>query len=164
MNSYVVNFVSEGTYEGDYIKGLADDFRKKHGELDKKIKRTKLDTHKENRLKTKKSNLKEAIKQKPDNILASIKLSEIITGIGSKSTSIKHLEKTFLLTSHPDDLDSLAKEWGDKTPGARVAKSIKLLSNKYSPIIEIDLKIEIACYAIKEKIWGEAEKILSEID
>ena len=109
------------------------------------------------------NNLKEAIKHKPNNILASIKLSEIITGIGSKSTSIKHLEKAFLLTSHPDVLDALAKEWGDKTPGARVAKSIKLLSNKYSPKIEIDLKIEIACYAIKEKIWGEAEKILSEI-
>ena len=37
LNAYVENFESEGTYEGDYIKGLADDFRKKHGELDKKI-------------------------------------------------------------------------------------------------------------------------------
>ncbi|MDC1066938.1 heme biosynthesis HemY N-terminal domain-containing protein [Alphaproteobacteria bacterium] len=109
------------------------------------------------------NNLKEAIKQKPNNILASIKLSEIITGIGSKSTSIKHLEKTFFLTSHPDVLDALAKEWDDKTPGARVAKSIKLLNKKRSTDIDDDLKIEVARFVIRENIWGEAEKILSEI-
>ena len=109
------------------------------------------------------NNLKEAIKQKPNNIMASIKLSEIITGIGSKSTSIKHLEKAFLLTSHPDVLDALAKEWDDKTPGARVAKSIKLLNKKSSNDIDNDLKIEVARFAIRENIWGEAEKILSEI-
>ena len=35
------------------------------------------------------NNLKEALRQKPDNIMASIKLSQTITGIGSKSSSIK---------------------------------------------------------------------------
>ena len=95
--------------------------------------------------------------------MASIKLSEIITGIGSKSISIKHLENAFLLTSHPDILDALAKEWDDKTPGARVAKSIKLLNKKSSNDIDNDLKIEVARFAIRENIWGEAEKILSEI-
>lgn len=58
------------------------------------------------------NNLKEALRQKPDNIMASIKLSQTITGIGSKSSSIKQLENTFLLTSHPDVLDTLAKKLG----------------------------------------------------
>jgi len=109
------------------------------------------------------NNLKEALRQKPDNIMASIKLSQTITGIGSKSSSIKQLENTFLLTSHPDVLDTLAKKWDDNTPGLRVAKSIKLLGKKSSPEIQNDLKIEVACFAIRENIWGEAEKILSEI-
>ena len=62
LNAYVENFESEGTYEGDYIKGLADDFRKKYGELDKKITFSKLDSDKDIRLDSIASYLQESFK------------------------------------------------------------------------------------------------------
>jgi arginyl-tRNA synthetase len=37
LNAYINTFESEGTYEGNYIKGLADEFRKEYGDLDKEI-------------------------------------------------------------------------------------------------------------------------------
>ena len=63
---------------------------------------------------------KEAIKKKPNHIPASIKLTDIMLGIGSKTKSINYLEKTFLLTSNPDVLDNLSKKWGLKNSGSRV--------------------------------------------
>ena len=87
----------------------------------------------------------------------------MLKGIGSKTKSINQLEKTFLLTSNHDVLDELSKKWDLKTSGARVAKAINLLGKKSSKEIKNDLKIAVACYAISEKIWGEAEKLLTEV-
>ena len=109
------------------------------------------------------NHLKEAFKQKPNHVLVSIKLSNLLKGIGSKTKSINQLEKTFLLTSNHDVLDELAKKWDLKTSGARVAKAINLLNKKSSQDIKNDLRIAVACYAISEKIWGEAEKLLNEV-
>ena len=109
------------------------------------------------------NHLKEAFKQKPNHILVSIKLANLLKGIGSKTKSINQLEKTFLLTSNHDVLDELSKKWDLKTSGARVAKAINLLGKKSSNEIKNDLKIAVACYAISEKIWGEAEKLLTEV-
>ena len=109
------------------------------------------------------NHLKEAFKQKPNHILVSIKLAKLLKGIGSKTKSINQLEKTFLLTSNHDVLDELSKKWDLKTSGARVAKAINLLGKKSSNEIKNDLKIAVACYAISEKIWGEAEKLLTEV-
>ena len=109
------------------------------------------------------NHLKEAFKQKPNHILVSIKLASLLKGIGSKTKSINQLEKTFLLTSNHDVLDELSKKWDLKTSGARVAKAINLLGKKSTKEIRNDLKIAVACYAISEKIWGEAEKILTEV-
>ena len=109
------------------------------------------------------NHLKEAFKQKPNHILVSIKLASLLKGIGSKTKSINQLEKTFLLTSNHDVLDELSKKWDLKTSGARVAKAINLLGKKSSKEIKNDLKIAVACYAISEKIWGEAEKLLTEV-
>ena len=109
------------------------------------------------------NHLKEAFKQKPNHILASIKLANLLKGIGSKTKSINQLEKTFLLTSNHDVLDELSKKWDLKTSGARVAKAINLLGKKSSKEIKNDLKIAVACYAISENIWGEAEKLLTEV-
>ena len=109
------------------------------------------------------NHLKEAFKQKPNHILVSIKLANLLKGIGSKNKSINQLEKTFLLTSNHDVLDELAKKWDLKTSGARVAKAINLLNKKSSQDIKNDLRIVVACYAISEKIWGEAEKLLNEV-
>ena len=50
LNAYVKTFESEGTYEGDYIKSLADDFRAEHGDLDEEIILGKLDSDKDIRL------------------------------------------------------------------------------------------------------------------
>ena len=50
LNAYVETFESEGTYEGNYIKGLADDFRKEYGDLDKEIVLGELDADKDARL------------------------------------------------------------------------------------------------------------------
>ena len=110
-----------------------------------------------------KNHLKDAFKQKPNHVLVSIKLSNLLKGIGSKTKSINQLEKTFLLTSNHDVLDELSKKWDLKTSGARVAKAINLLGKKSSKEIKNDLKIAVACYAISEKIWGEAEKLLTEV-
>ena len=109
------------------------------------------------------NHLKEAFKQKPNHILVSIKLANLLKGIGSKNKSINQLEKTFLLTSNHDVLYELAKKWNLKTSGARVAKAINLLNKKSSQDIKNDLRIAVACYAISEKIWGEAEKLLNEV-
>ena len=109
------------------------------------------------------NHLKEAFKQKPNHILVSIKLANLLKGIGSKTKSINQLEKTFLLTSNHDVLDELSKKWDLKTSGARVAKAINLLGKKSSKEIKNDLKIAVACYAISENIWGEAEKLLTEV-
>ena len=109
------------------------------------------------------NHLKEAFKQKPNHILVSIKLASLLKGIGSKTKSINQLEKTFLLTSNHDVLDELSKKWDLKTSGARVAKAINLLGKKSTKEISNDLKIAVACYAISEKIWGEAEKLLTEV-
>jgi lipopolysaccharide biosynthesis regulator YciM len=109
------------------------------------------------------NHLKEAFKQKPNHILVSIKLASLLKGIGSKTKSINQLEKTFLLTSNHDVLDELSKKWDLKTSGARVAKAINLLGKKSTKEISNDLKIAVACYAISEKIWGEAEKLLNEV-
>ena len=109
------------------------------------------------------NHLKEAFKQKPNHILVSIKLANLLKGIGSKNKSINQLEKTFLLTSNHDVLDELVKKWNLKTSGARVAKAINLLNKKSSQDIKNDLRIAVACYAISEKIWGEAEKLLNEV-
>ena len=109
------------------------------------------------------NHLKEAFKQKPNHILVSIKLASLLKGIGSKTKSINQLEKTFLLTSNQDVLDELSKKWDLKTSGARVAKAINLLGKKSNKEICNDLKITVACYAISEKIWGEAEKLLTEV-
>ena len=106
---------------------------------------------------------KEALKQKPNHIPASIKLTDVMLGIGSKTKSINYLEKTFLLTSNPDVLDQLSTKWGLKTSGSRVSKAISLLNKSSLDKIKDNLKIEIACYAIKEEIWGEADKLLSGI-
>ena len=75
--------------------------------------------------------LKEALKQKPNHIPASIKLTDVMLGIGSKTKSINYLEKTFLLTSNPDVLDQLSTKWGLKTSGSRVSKAISLLNKSY---------------------------------
>ena len=109
------------------------------------------------------NHLKEAFKQKPSHIEASLKLSSLIRGIGSKTKSINQLEKTFLLTANPDVLEELSKKWNLKTSGSRVSKAINLLNKKTSQHIKNDLKIEVACYAISEEIWGEAERLLKEI-
>ena len=106
---------------------------------------------------------KEALKQKPNHIPASIKLTDVMLGIGSKTKSINYLEKTFLLTSNPDVLGQLSTKWGLKTSGSRVSKAISLLKKSSLDPIKNNLKIEVACYAVKEEIWGEAEKILSGI-
>ena len=37
------------------------------------------------------------------------------------------------------------------------------MNKKSSQEIKNDLKIEVACYAISEEIWGEAEKLLKDI-
>jgi len=110
-----------------------------------------------------KNHLKEAFKQKPNHVLVSIKLSNLLKGIGSKTKSINQLEKTFLLTSNHDVLNELSKKWDLKTSGSRVAKAINLLGKKSSQDIKDDLKIAIACFAVTEKIWGEAEKLLTEV-
>ena len=109
------------------------------------------------------NHLKEAFKQKPSHIGASVKLSGLLKGIGSKTKSIDQLEKTFLLTANPDILEELSKKWNLKTSGSRVSKAINLLNKKSSQEIKNDLKIEVACYAISEEIWGEAEKLLKDI-
>ena len=109
------------------------------------------------------NHLKEALKQKPSHIPASIKLTDLISGIGSKTKSINYLEKTFLLTSSPDVLIQLSNKWDLKTSGSRVSKAISLLKKSSLDSIKNNLKIEVACYAVKEEIWGEAEKILSGI-
>ena len=109
------------------------------------------------------NHLKEALKQKPSHIGASVKLSGLLKGIGSKTKSIVQLEKTFLLTANPDILEELSKKWNLKTSGSRVSKAINLLNKKSSKEIKNDLKIEVACYAISEEIWGEAEKLLKDI-
>ena len=95
---------------------------------------------------------KEALKQKPNHIPASIKLTDVMLGIGSKTKSINYLEKTFLLTSNPDVLDQLSTKWGLKTSGSRVSKAISLLNKSSLDKIKDNLKIEIACCAIKEEI------------
>ena len=107
--------------------------------------------------------LKEAIKQNPAHILASINLSHMITGIGSNSKSISNLEKTFLMTAHPQVLIKLSKKWNLKNSGSRVARAISLLNKKSSSEMRNDLKIEIASFAVHEKIYGEASKLLSNI-
>jgi len=58
-------------------------------------------------------------------------------------------------------LDQLSTKWGLKTSGSRVSKAISLLNKSSLDKIKDNLKIEIACYAIKEEIWGEADKLLS---
>ena len=90
-------------------------------------------------------------------------MSGLLKGIGSKTKSIDQLEKTFLLTANPDILEELSKKWNLKTSGSRVSKAINLLNKKSSQEIKNDLKIEVACYAISEEIWGEAEKLLKDI-
>ena len=50
LNAYVKTFESEGTYEGDYIKNLANDFREEHGDLDEEITLGKSDSDKDIRL------------------------------------------------------------------------------------------------------------------
>ena len=109
------------------------------------------------------NHLKEAFKQKPSHIEVSIKLSGLLRGIGSKTKSTNQLEKTFLLTANPDVLEELSKKWNLKTSGSRVSKAINLLNKKSSQKIKNDLKIEVACFAVSEKIWGEAEKLLKDI-
>ena len=37
------------------------------------------------------------------------------------------------------------------------------MNKKFSQEIKNDLKIEVACYAISQEIWGEAEKLLKDI-
>jgi uncharacterized membrane-anchored protein len=107
--------------------------------------------------------LKEAMKLNPGHILASIKLSNMITGIGSLSKAITFLEKTFLITAHPDLLLELSEKWNLKTSGSKVSRAISMLNKKTSAKIKNDLKIEIASYAVSKEIWGEASKLLSDI-
>ena len=104
--------------------------------------------------------LKEAVKQNPAHILASINLSNMITGIGSNSKSISILEKTFLMTAHPQVLIELSHKWNLKNSGSRVARAIGLINKKTSSEIQNDLKIEIASFAVNEKIYGEASRLL----
>jgi lipopolysaccharide biosynthesis regulator YciM len=104
--------------------------------------------------------LKEAVKQNPAHILASINLSNMITGIGSNSKSISILEKTFLMTAHPQVLIELSHKWNLKNSGSRVARAISLINKKTSSEMQNDLKIEIASFAVNEKIYGEASRLL----
>ena len=104
--------------------------------------------------------LKEAVKQNPAHILASINLSNMITGIGSNSKSISILEKTFLMTAHPQVLIELSHKWNLKNSGSRVARAISLINKKNSSEMQNDLKIEIASFAVNEKIYGEASRLL----
>jgi arginyl-tRNA synthetase len=50
LNAYVNNFESDGTYEGAYIKGLADEFKQTHGDLNNEIILEGLDDDKDKRL------------------------------------------------------------------------------------------------------------------
>ena len=100
------------------------------------------------------------MKLNPGHILASIKLSNMITGIGSLSKAITFLEKTFLITAHPDVLLELSEKWNLKTSGSKVSRAISMLNKKTSSKIKNDLKIEIASFAVNEKIYGEASRLL----
>ena len=84
----------------------------------------------------------------------------MITGIGSNSKSISILEKTFLMTAHPKVLIELSHKWNLKNSGSRVARAISLINKKTSSEIQNDLKIEIASFAVNEKIYGEASRLL----
>ena len=60
LNAYVEDFISEGTYEGDYIKSLASEFKDGFGDLDKEINLGKLDEDKDIRLDSIASYLQES--------------------------------------------------------------------------------------------------------
>ena len=64
------------------------------------------------------------------------------------------------MTAHPQVLIELSHKWNLKNSGSRVARAIGLINKKTSSEIQNDLKIEIASFAVNEKIYGEASRLL----
>ncbi len=98
------------------------------------------------------------------NILAVLNLVKCLKGIAAKNKSIKVLKKAFLISPNEDLLNSLMKKHNFKTSGERVSSAISLTKIQDIKTQNIDeVKIQVAKFCVKEKIWGEAKKILEEI-
>ncbi len=99
------------------------------------------------------------------NILSVLNLVKLLKGISAKNKSIKVLKNAFLISPHEDLLNELIKKHNFKTSGEKVSSAISLTKVeeiKSKNLVEI--KIQVAKFCIKQKIWGEAKKILEEID
>ena len=94
-------------------------------------------------------------------VLNFVKLNKSIYG---KQKSIKVLKDALYISPHPDLLKELIKRNNFKSSGENVSYAINLLKDK--EIIkhnQNEIRILVAEYAIKEKIWGEAKRILEDI-
>ena len=76
------------------------------------------------------------------------------------------MKNCFFISPHEDILNQLIKRVNYKTSGERVSYAIRLIDDeKISVASNInEIKIQVAKFAVKEKIWGEAKKILEGIN
>ena len=99
------------------------------------------------------------------NVLAVLRLAKLFKGISAKNKSIHILKNGFFNSPHEDILNQLIKRINYKTSGERVSYAISLINNEKIAAINVnEIKIEVAKYSVKEKIWGEAKKILEGIN
>ena len=99
------------------------------------------------------------------NVLAILKLTKLFKGISAKNKSINILKNCFFISPHEDILNQLIKRVNYKTSGERVSYAIRLIGDEKISASNInEIKIQVAKFAVKEKIWGEAKKILEGIN
>ena len=85
-------------------------------------------------------------------------------GIYGKQRSIKALKEAFFISPHSELLDELVKRNNFKSSGEKVAYAMSLTEdNEIKKTNLTEIKVLIAEYATKEKIWGEAKKIIEDI-
>ncbi len=98
------------------------------------------------------------------NILAVLNLVKCLKGMSAKNKCIRVLKNAFLISPNEDLLNELIKKSNFKTSGEKVSSAIsltKIQDIKSQNINEV--KIQVAQFCVKQKIWGEAKKILEEI-
>ena len=107
---------------------------------------------------------KRSVENFEGNILAVLNLVKLLKGISAKNKSINILKKGFFISPHEDLLNELIKKYNFKTSGEKVSSAISLIKSEEIKSQNIDeVKIQVASFCIKQKIWGEAKKILEDI-
>ncbi len=99
------------------------------------------------------------------NILSVLNFVKLLKGITARSKSIKLLKNAFFISPNEKLLNEFIKINKLRTAGEKVSSAINLLkSEEISEKNICEVKIQIAKFCVKQKIWGEAKRILSDID